>query len=52
MADSADGESVFTSLMLEHAADPSMPAGAIAIQDGEGNWWRYPLREFTEAGDD
>jgi hypothetical protein len=52
MADSADDGAVFTPQMLEQAADPSLPAGAIAIQDGEGNWWRYPLCEFTEAGDD
>ena len=31
--------------------DPSLPPGVIAVQDSEGNWWRYPLVEFTgDAG--
>jgi hypothetical protein len=26
--------------------DPSLPPGVIALQDTEGQWWRYPLAEF------
>jgi hypothetical protein len=28
------------------ALDPSLPPGVIALQDADGNWWRYPLAEF------
>jgi hypothetical protein len=28
------------------AIDESLSDGVIAIQDGDGLWWRYPLAEF------
>jgi len=31
--------------------DPSLPPGVIALQDGAGYWWRYPLAEFDVPGD-
>jgi hypothetical protein len=51
MAD-PDAGSIFTSQMLEQAADPSLPEGVIAVQDSGGRWWRYPLCEFMEADHD
>jgi len=32
---------------LAAAVDPSLPPGVIAIKDGDGLWWRYPLAEFA-----
>ena len=34
--------------LLAAAVDESLPPGAIAIQDDDGAWWRYPLAEFTD----
>jgi hypothetical protein len=43
-----DAEGVFTAEMIDRATDPSLPEGVIAVQDSQGRWWRYPLREFEE----
>jgi hypothetical protein len=32
-------------------SDDSLPSGVIAVQDGAGNWWRYPLAEFSDDGE-
>ena len=43
-----DEEPLISAGMLQAAADPSLPAGVIAVQDKDGLWWRYPLAEFAE----
>lgn len=31
------------------AVDPTLPADVIALQDVNGDWWRYPLAEFPDS---
>lgn len=33
---------------LGRALDPALPPGVIALQDANGDWWRYPLAEFAD----